>query len=179
MRETGVPRIPLIHDREQLTADACAAYDAISGSRGNVAGPFALLLHEPELATRIAHLGTHIRFESTLCAREREMVILTVASELECDYEWHFHADVARRAGVAEDAIAAIRDGREPAEEGGDIVHYVRALIRSHHVGAGEFDALLARLGSRNLITLTATVGYYVMLAYLLNAFEITADPHQ
>jgi 4-carboxymuconolactone decarboxylase len=174
-----VPRVTLIHDREQLAADAYATYDAIAESRGRVAGPFALLLHEPELAARIAHLGTHIRFECKLSARDRETVILTVASELGCDYEWRFHAELAAQAGVGEDGIAAIRDGREPVGEVREIVRYVRTLIRSHHVGAAEFDALLARLGPRDLIALTATVGYYVMLAYLLNAFEVTTDAQQ
>lgn len=172
-------RVTLINSRAQLAPEHHDIYDSISSTRGFVAGPFALLLHEPELAARIAHLGSHIRFESTLAARDREIVILVVASEMKCEYEWHFHAPVAVRAGVPNDAIAAIRNGEELQDGDGQLGRYVRDLVRSHQTDPGRFDILLSRFGVPGLVTLTATIGYYVMLACLLNAFDIPADTKQ
>ena len=43
-------RIPLVDRREALPAEHRAAWDQIVESRGHVAGPFAALLHAPEIA---------------------------------------------------------------------------------------------------------------------------------
>ena len=172
-------RVPLVTTREALAPPAQAVFDSIMSSRGIVGGPFALLLHEPELARRVAQLGSYIRFESDMLSRDRELAILAVAVEMNCEYEWTFHEPLALKADVPASDIAAIQAAREPAGEGADVVRYVRALLRSHRVDSGDFDALAVRLGSRGLIALTTTIGYYAMLAYLLNAFDITAAAKQ
>ena len=102
-------RIPLIEQRNQVEPGGEAAFDLIAESRGKVAGPFAALLHSPELASRTAHLGAYIRFESGLSGEIRELAILTVARQLDCRYEWAMHAPLARKAGVRDDAIAAAK----------------------------------------------------------------------
>jgi 4-carboxymuconolactone decarboxylase len=77
---------------------------------------------------------------------------------------------------VREEAIAAIRDRKAPAgltPEEAQIVEYVRQLLRAHRVDPATFDALRARLGVEVLVELTATLGYYGMIACTLNAFEV------
>ncbi len=59
-------RIPLMDKKETLPPEHHGIYDAIAQSRGQVRGPFATLLHSPQIAERTAHLGTYIRFESQL-----------------------------------------------------------------------------------------------------------------
>jgi 4-carboxymuconolactone decarboxylase len=171
-----VARIPPLERREQVVPAHRPVWDRIAQSRGRVAGPFAMLLHSPEVASRTAELGAYIRFASTLDPRDRELAILTVARELDCRYEWGGHVREARRAGVGEEAIAAIRDrkapaGLTPAEAG--IVAYARQLLRDHRVEPATFETLRGRLGVQGLVELTATVGYYGMIACTLNAFEV------
>ena len=72
-------RLPEVQ-REDLPADQQNFYDGIAQTRGEVRGPFAMLLHSPDVASRIAHVGTYIRFETTLEPPMRELAILTVAS---------------------------------------------------------------------------------------------------
>jgi 4-carboxymuconolactone decarboxylase len=141
-----------------------------------VAGPFAVLLHSPEVARRTAELGAFIRFESSLLPADRELVILTLARELDCRFEWAAHVPEARAAGVRAEAIAAV--GTRQAPEGltpgeAEIVRYVQELLRRHRVDEARLAPLLARLGERGLVELTATVGYYAMLACALNAFGL------
>jgi 4-carboxymuconolactone decarboxylase len=64
-------RIPEITSKEQVPADKHAVVESIVGSRGRVSGPFAMLLHSPEVAGRAAHLGAYIRFDSILSPAER------------------------------------------------------------------------------------------------------------
>ena len=52
--------------RDEVPPEKQHIYDEISGSRGSVRGPFAMLMHSPEVAGRAAHLGAYLRFESSL-----------------------------------------------------------------------------------------------------------------
>src|SRR5262249_24980963 len=148
--------------------------DDIVASRGAVHGPFAMFLHAPELAGRVAHLGAYVRFEGALDMRVRVLAAMTVARELEAGYVWGAQTGQARRLGVAGATDAAIRDNRSqalPAEDA-EIVEYTRQLLRRHRVDDRSFDRLQARFGDAGLIELTGAIGYYSMLAMLVNACE-------
>ena len=153
-------------------------WDQIASSRGRVVGPFAVLLHRPELARRTSELGAYIRFEGTLGAGERELAIIALAREMDCQFEWAYHVAEARKVGVREEAITAVREARMDGLTADEalIVRYVGQLFRRHRVDQATFDALRARLGVDGLIELTATIGYYGMLACTLNAFDVTPE---
>ena len=53
------------------------------------------------------------------------------------------------------------------------IVSYARELFRSKRVSDATFEAAKARLGDQGVTELTATMGYYGMLACALNAFQV------
>jgi 4-carboxymuconolactone decarboxylase len=171
-------RVPTIRSKGELPAAAHAAWDAIAESRGHVVGPFTVLLHSPELARRVAHLGAYVRFESMLPADVRELVILSLARAMSCEFEWAAHVPIARKAGVRDEAIAAIRerrlDGLTDAER--DVVRYVTALIEEKRVDEEMFRQLERRFGVEGVVVLTASAGYYGMLACVLNAFEVEPD---
>jgi 4-carboxymuconolactone decarboxylase len=173
-------RIPLITRKSELPAEHHAAFELITQSRGQVAGPFAVMLHSPEIARRAAHLGAYIRFESALSGEQRELAILATARAMDCRYEWAAHVPLARKAGVRSEAITAIRDRRAP--EGltageAEIVQFVTALLRAHRVDDGAFGPLRERFGTQALVELTSTAGYYSMIACALNAFAVEPEP--
>lgn len=174
-----VPRVPVVTDRDELPESQRHNYDRIEESRGAVRGPFPVLLNSPELGGRIGHLGTYIRFESRLSGRDRELAILTTARELDCTYEWAAHEPIAREEGVRDEAIEAVAD-RQPTDDltetESTVVQYGRALFRQHEVPAPLFRAAKAQFGVQGITELTATMGYYSMLACVLNAFEVEPD---
>ena len=172
-------RVPLV-DKDTATPAQLAVWDRIAQSRGRVAGPFAALLHSPELARRIAETGHYVRFEGPLTQAERELAIITVARMLDAQYEWAAHAVLARRAGVRDEVIAAIRERRAPAgltPAEAQVHGYAVALLREHRVSDEAFAALAKRFGLEGLVDLTATIGYYAMIACALNAFGIEPTP--
>jgi 4-carboxymuconolactone decarboxylase len=173
-----MPRIPTV-TREKLPADQRAIYDAITQSRGHVTGPFPVLLNSPEAAHRVATLGHYLRYESTLKPMIRELAILTVAREFDCQYAWTSHDFLARQAGVRDEAIAALRDCKAPdgltAEEAA-IVQYGQELIRHHRISETTFEAALKQLGEQGITELTAMMGYYAMLGFALNAFDVQPE---
>jgi len=172
-------RVPLV-ERDTATPAQQAAWDTIGQSRGRVAGPFAALLHSPELAQRIAATGHYVRFDGPLPQTVREIAIITVARALDAQYEWAAHAVLARQAGVREAVITAIRERKAPAgltTEEAQVWGYANALIREHRVSDTDFAALQARFGLEGLVDLTAVVGYYAMIACALNAFGVEPTP--
>jgi 4-carboxymuconolactone decarboxylase len=172
-------RLTPITGKAQLDAKDHAIVEVILASRGALQGPFTMFLHCPELAGRVAHLGAFVRFEGTLDMRVRVLAAMTVARELEALYVWGAQAGNARRQGVPESTIAAIRDGesRGLPPEDAQIVDFTRQLLRRHRVDDASFKALQARFGSGGLIQLTGTIGYYAMLAMTVNACELEAGP--
>lgn len=181
MPTDDAPRLPLLTDRDGIPTDHRDAYDRIAASRGSVRGPFGALMHSPPVADRVAHLGAYLRFEGVLPDPLRELAILATARAWDCAYEWAVHADLAVDAGVAEPAIDAVATGDTPADLDPDAaatLRYCRELLDAGTVTDDTFDAARTALGDRGLVELTATVGYYTLLAFVLNACGVTPAGH-
>ena len=170
-------RLPPITSNDQLAAKDQAVGAAIIESRGGIQGPFTMFLHSPELAGRVAHLGAYVRFEGSLDMRVRVLAAMTVARELDAVYVWGAQTGGARRLGVPEATIAAIREkhSRGLPPEDAQIVDFTRALVNRHRVDEAAAKAMLARFGNDEFIQLTGAIGYYSMLAMTVNACELEA----
>ncbi|MGH7809193.1 MAG: carboxymuconolactone decarboxylase family protein [Candidatus Binatia bacterium] len=169
-------RIATIDKREDLAEEGQKIYDAIAQSRGVVGGPWRALLHSPELALRTMHLGSYVRFESTLDHKVIEFAALVAARELDCKHEWAAHVNHAQKAGVPLETIRAVhqKNGVEQFSfEDAQIVSFVRELIHTHRVSEPTFQAIYGRFGEKGMVELTATIGYYAMLACMLNTFDV------
>ncbi|MBV8888518.1 MAG: carboxymuconolactone decarboxylase family protein [Alphaproteobacteria bacterium] len=172
-------RLPAITSIEQLPAESRAVGESIIASRGGLQGPFTMFMHCPELAGRVAHLGAFVRFEGSLDMRVRVLAAMTVAREFDAAYVWGAQTGGARRLGVPEQTIAAIRDMRSdgiPSEDS-EIVEFTRELLRRHRVDDARADAMRARFGDDGFIQLTGAIGYYSMLAMTVNACELETAP--
>jgi 4-carboxymuconolactone decarboxylase len=153
--------------------------DAIARSRGAVQGPFTMFLHCPELAGRVAHLGAFVRFEGSLDMRVRVLAAMTVAREFDAVYVWGAQTGGARRLGVPEETITAIRENhtRGMPREDAEIIDFTRQLLRDHRVPEASANALRKKFGDEAFIELTGAIGYYSLLAITVNACELEAAP--
>ena len=135
-------------------------------------GPFTVLLHRPELASAAEAMGGYLRYRSGLDPMVREAVILTVAEVLDCGFERHAHDGLARDAGVDVDAIRAgradrLRDDVQVA------VECARRILIDHRIPDDLFAKARTHWDEAALVDLVALVGYYALLAALLNSFEV------
>ncbi|HUN41352.1 MAG TPA: hypothetical protein VMU81_13760 [Acetobacteraceae bacterium] len=172
-------RLPHITSKDQVAPKDQGAFESIVASRGAVHGPFTMFLHSPELAGRVAHVGAYVRFEGSLDMRVRVLAAMTIAREYEALYVWGAQTGGARRLGVPETTITAIRENREdgmPAEDA-QIVAFTRTLLRRHRVDNATAQAMLARFGNDEFIQLTGAIGYYALLCMTVNACELEAGP--
>jgi 4-carboxymuconolactone decarboxylase len=173
-------RLQPITSKEQVPAKDHAIVDAIAQSRGAIQGPFTMFLHCPELAGRVAHLGAFVRFEGSLDMRARVLAAMTVAREFEAVYVWGAQTGGARRQGVPEATITAIRENHSRGIPPGDaeIVEFTRQLLRNHRLDEASANSLRKRFGDQGFIELTGAIGYYTLLAMTVNACELEAAPN-
>ncbi len=173
-------RLPSITSKDQVAEKDRTIVDSIVASRGALQGPFAMFLHCPELAGRLAPLGAFVRFEGSLDMRVRVLAAMTVACEFEAVYVWGAQTGGARRLGVPETTITAIRENHSrgiPPEDAA-IVEFTRQLLRKHRVDDAAANAMRTRFGDDGFIQLTGAIGYYGMLAMTVNACELEAAPN-
>jgi 4-carboxymuconolactone decarboxylase len=170
-------RLTPITSKNQVAAGDHAVFDSIVQSRGAVQGPFTMFLHCPELAGRLAHLGAFVRFEGSLDMRVRVLAAMTVARELDAVYVWGAQTGGARKLGVPESTITAIREqhSRGLPPEDAQIVDFTRELMRRHRTDDATVKALRQRFGDDGFIQLTGAIGYYSMLSMTVNACALEA----
>lgn len=179
MNGNGTDRMSSITSREQLRSKDREQFDTIEESRGGVRGPFRVLLNSPEIAGRTGQLGAYIRFESQLPGTVRELAILTTAREFNCAYEWAAHVPIAKEEGVREEAIEVVADRKSVThldEIESVIVRYGRELFEEYSVSDETYQGAAEQFTDQQLVELTATMGYYTMIACTLNAFNLQPD---
>jgi AhpD family alkylhydroperoxidase len=110
---------------------------------------------------------------------ETELVILRVAHNTRCDYEWGHHERLGRRAGLSEEEIARVREG--PAAPGWSprqalLLRAVDELHRERGIGDELWAQLSAQLDEVRLIEFCMLVGHYEMLAMTLSSLRVEPD---
>jgi 4-carboxymuconolactone decarboxylase len=168
-------RLPNL-EKDQLKPEDLKFYDVIAESRGGVRGPYGVLLHSPDLAARVAHTGSYVRYNLDIPEALRETIIIATAREINSQYEFYAHARLARQAGVSEDTIQAIARGTAPQGLSGDeerLVRFVHELLRNHKISDATFDAVRDRFGMQKTLEITALIGHYLLVGQILAAFEV------
>jgi 4-carboxymuconolactone decarboxylase len=162
--------------REGMSPEAQQIWDQVWKTRGAVGGPQSVLMHVPQLGSKVAELGDYLRFGGMLAAPDRELAILASGREVEARYEWQAHEPLALKAGVRPEAIEVVRS-RGPvsslAAREQVIVDVVRALYREHRLSDSLYQRALAEFGREQLVELVTLAGQYGLLGYVLNGFEV------
>jgi len=168
-------RLPPI-DPSDMTALQKKLYDEIAGPRGGaVGGPFAVWMRRPEIAARANEFGNALRLNGTLERRLFELAVLVIARYWSAQYEWYVHEAAARKVGLEDAIIEAIRHGRTPTFAGGSdelVYDFVRELCETRTVGEHTFARATAALGTEVLIELVTVIGFYTIAAMVINVFD-------
>ncbi|MCA1337768.1 carboxymuconolactone decarboxylase family protein [Pseudooceanicola marinus] len=135
---------------------------------------YRTMAHHPALLRAWAPLRQHVVKDSALGPVRSEVVILRAAVRLGSSYEWQQHVSRARKLGLSDARIAAIRD--MPQGEEGLIVRAVDALLDDHMLSPEQEAELAAAIGRAAVIDLIATVGFYSILGYLLMTYRTPLD---
>ncbi len=168
--------------KENVPAEQREAFDRYVEGRGGVptSGPLGVMLNAPEMLERGEHLRAYLRGDgSSLPADITELAMLVTARENDCQFIWNAHAAGGRRAGLADDLVNNLRD-KQPliriSSQESAVVEYGQEYFRTRRVSQATFDASLAQFGVRGLAELTSLMGYYALLAFNINAFEMLPE---
>jgi 4-carboxymuconolactone decarboxylase len=173
---------------DQLSPEARQVWDDIVGTRGDqlmtaeggLVGPFNAFVTAPGVGRHLSSLGATVRFGSSIERRLSELAIITVGARWQAEFEWWAHVAMARRHGVPESVIEAIAAGEQPVFEAEDerIVYAAASqLVTTGRLGSAEFDAARALLGDAGVVELVTLSGYYTLISFLLNAFDVPLPP--
>jgi 4-carboxymuconolactone decarboxylase len=170
-----VSRLPPL-DPSELTPFQKKLHDEIAGARsGSVGGPFAVWLRRPEIAARANEFGNALRLDGKLDKRLFELTVLVIARHWSAQYEWFVHEDAARKVGVDEAIIEAIRHGRTPpfTSDNEQVVYdFVRELCETRTVSEPTYERATAALGTDLVIELVTVIGFYTIAAMVINVFD-------
>ena len=177
MNDDRMPPLP----RERMTeAQRAAADELIAGPRKGVKGPFVPLLRSPHLMARLQKVGEYLRFDSVLPPRLSEFATLVVARHWTQQFEWFVHVPLALTAGVSQDTIDALRDGRRPGTMSDDeacVYDFAVELLRHHGASDATYAAASQRFGERGVVDLVALLGYFVLVSMVLNVAHTPPEP--
>ena len=169
-----MPRLTPITQREQVAEEERAAFDEIVGIRGRINAPQSMLLYAPKISARASSLNDAIR--EMLSDADFEVAVLSAAREFDIAYVWAAHVPAARRAGVSDATIDAIRsrgDLSALSRREQVMIAVGRELVGKHQLSAEVFEQARAELGERVLIEVLAAMGYYVMIGCVLIATDM------
>lgn len=168
--------------RENLSPRQQLLYDDFlrSRPRKNLIGPFAVLIHTPDIAEPADHLVNYFRNEPKLGRRLVELIILLVVREATAQYAWSVHESHALQHGLSQDLIDSIRARQRPkfAREDERLIYdFVSELLANKTVSASTFERAKAAFGHEGVIEAVTCAGLYGMIGYVLNVFDIPPQP--
>jgi AhpD family alkylhydroperoxidase len=110
---------------------------------------------------------------------DSELVILRVAHNAGCDYEWGHHERLAQHAGLTAEEVERVRAGADApgwSERRRLLLRAADELHADDRIGDELWAGLSELLVEVELIELCMLVGHYEMLAMTLNSLRVEPD---
>ncbi len=142
---------------------------------------FRMMAHAETCFRPLLQLGTTILGRQALAPALRELVILLVGKRSPAPYEWTQHVPIARAMGASEAQIEALERGALDAgcfdERERAALRAAAELLERPRLSDAAFAALERHFPPREIVELLLTVGYYMMIARLLESTAVDLDP--
>jgi 4-carboxymuconolactone decarboxylase len=174
-------RMPPLSAEQMTEAQRAAAAQLASGPRGGVHGPFVPLLRSPQLMETLQRVGEYLRFQSPLPAKLIELAVLMTARRWTQHFEWTVHVPLAIQAGLSQETVEALADGRRPismADDETTTYDFCDELLRTHGVSEVTYQRASKALGDQRLIDLVAVVGYFTTVSMVMNVAHTPPPPN-
>ena len=165
-------RMPSLPADKMIDAQRKAAEEMIAGPRKGVKGPFVPLLRSPELMDRLQKVGEYLRFQSSLEQRISEFIMLVVSREWTQHFEWFVHVPLGRKAGISENTIAALAEGRRPSgmSEYEEVAYdFCEELLRTKGVCETTYRRAVMKFGENGVIDMIGVAGYFTTVSMVMN----------
>ena len=142
---------------------------------------FRMMAHAEHDFRPLVGLGTAILGRQKLSAKLRELTILRVATLSPARYEWVQHVPIAKAVGATDEQVAALERGTidaacfDAVERA--VLRFTTEVLRDVRASDATFAEAARHLSAQEIVELILTVGYYMMIARLLETTAVDLDP--
>lgn len=169
-------RVPLI---QTPTGPLIDLYAEAAGRLGAIPNLYKAIANQPAALRAHLELSRHVRKDSLVPPKIRELAILATGYALGSDYEAYQHTIAARGVGVEEEKLAAFPDWASSdvfSVEELEVLRFADQLARTRTVDDATYRAIADRYGDAYAVDLTVTCGFYHYCAAVLGALRIELE---
>jgi 4-carboxymuconolactone decarboxylase len=138
------------------------------------------LVLAPDGLEPFARWGAYCRFGTTLTEAQRELVIAIVIRDVR--YGWRLHEPLARAAGITEEQLLLIREGRTPRTLGMAeyaLCNYAFEITAGRRIPPRVAEELHAHFNARQIVDAAMLTAYYTAFAALAIGLEVSDEPQE
>ena len=166
---------------EQMTPEQKKLTDIAVAQRGT-GGSFNINVRDPDGGRLLFDTGDRVRFHMSVPDKLKELAITLTARYWGAQFEWLAHRRAAVQAGLSEDKVKAIAEGRRPAGMSADeeaVYNFITELFKTRQVSDATFAAVKRVAGERGVVDLIVSAGYYQLVSMLMNTDRLPVGANQ
>jgi 4-carboxymuconolactone decarboxylase len=175
-------RLPFVK-RENLGEVGQHTYDEATSDRpghAGIYGPLGIWLYSEAAIPHLKGLSQCLRYNASLSGALREIAILAVAREMDCEFQWIMHERAALKEGVSPAVIEIIRQRGHTTgidEKEAVVIELGRQTFGGHKVTSDLFARAKALFGIHQLVDLVLLMGTSVTSSALLTVADVQLRP--
>jgi len=138
-----------------------------------------VIARNPVLMRNYVDFRNHVVTHSSLTARQRELIILRVAHQTGCAYEWDHHVVRGRDAGLSDDEIRRVREGAGAQGWAADealLIGAVDDMLSHTQIVPDRWAAMCEAFDDNQLLDTFFTIGTYMIMSTILKTARV---PHE
>jgi 4-carboxymuconolactone decarboxylase len=151
---------------------------AATGALVNI---FRVMLRSPQIALNVVRLGAAQFGSGSLSPVDRELAILTTASQFGAAYEISQHEAISASVGVtaAQRAAVAVRQWDSPDFDAAQqaLLQFLAAAAAAPTVPTTVLDDAKRHYSDQQIVEALILMGYYFMLARVSTVLDLPQDP--
>jgi 4-carboxymuconolactone decarboxylase len=166
---------------EQMNPGQKKMTEAALAGRGT-AGSFNIEMRDPDAGALFYSVGERVRFHMALPDKLKEIAILLTGRYWGAQFEWLAHRRAAAQAGLSEDKIKAIAEGKRPVGMSLDeetVYNFITELFLTKQVSDATFAATKNLVGERGVVDLVVSAGVYQIVSMFMNVDRLPLNPDQ
>jgi 4-carboxymuconolactone decarboxylase len=166
---------------EQMTPQQRKMTDIAVAQRGT-GGSFNINVRDPDGGQLLFNMGDRVRFHMSVPDKLKELAITLTARYWGAQFEWLAHRRAAVQAGLSEDKVKAIAEGRRPVGMSPDeeaVYNFITELYKTKQSSDATFAAVKNIAGERGVVDLIVSAGYYQLVSMLMNTDRLPVAANQ
>jgi 4-carboxymuconolactone decarboxylase len=173
------PRIPPI-PRNEADPRSEAEFKRIESLGGYVPNMHLTFGSHPDLYAAWLPFAVHVMPNSSLAARDRQLLILGTSFAWRAVYPWSHHARISEALqALSPDEIARIESGPDDSSWSKREAALLRACLETRsdgQISEGTWEVLASQYDRKQLLDVVFTIGQYTLIAIALKSLRVGLD---